>query len=54
MFEMAVWRDTKCIAILSSKHGGRSESTVSRNSKHSNGHHVKVDVPVPLAVCFLQ
>ena len=43
----AVWGDTKCIAVISSKHGGHFESTVSRNSQHSNWHHVKVDVSVP-------
>ena len=46
----AVWRDTKCIAVLSNKHAGHSESTVSRNSKDSDGHHVKIDVPIPSSI----
>ena len=43
----SVWSDTKCLAVLSTKYPGHSENTVKRNAKDADGHHQKVDVPIP-------
>ena len=46
----SVWKDTKCISVLSTKHPGHSENKVQRNTKDSEGHHCKKDVPIPETV----
>ena len=43
----AVWKDTKCMSVLSTKHPGHSENKVQRNTKGSDGSHLKTDVPIP-------
>jgi len=46
----SVWKDTKCISVLSTRYPGYSENTVKRNSKDSEGRHEKRDVPIPSPV----
>ena len=46
----AIWKDTKCLTVLSNKHCGHSECTIQRNSKDSSSHHVKADVPIPSSI----
>lgn len=46
------WKDTKCIAMLSTEHPGHSVCTVKRNTKDSTGRYVKKDVPIPSPVFF--
>ena len=43
----AVWRDTKCVAVMSNEHPGHSEATVTRNVKDKKG---KNEVPIPAIV----
>ena len=46
----AVWKDTKCVAVMSSEFPGHSETTVSRNVKQKDGKAIKMDVPIPSIV----
>ena len=46
----SVWRDTKCLSVLSTKHPGHSENKVQRNMRDSEGKHKKMDVLIPEAV----
>ena len=43
----AVWKDTKCIVVMSTSHPGHSMNTVLRNCKDSDGKHQKIPVPIP-------
>ena len=43
----SVWKDTKCLSVLSTKYPGYSEKTVKCNTKDADGHHEKSDVPIP-------
>ena len=42
-----VWKDTKCVCVMSSKHPGHSSSTVIRNLKDKSGKSCKKEVPIP-------
>ena len=44
-----VWKDTKCIAMLSTEHLGH----LKRNTKDSTGRYLKKDVPIPSPVFFI-
>lgn len=46
----AVWKDTKCVAVMSSEHPGHSETTVTRNVKQENGQNEKMAVQIPSIV----
>ena len=46
----AVWKDTKCVSVMSNEHPGHSESTVTRNVKGDAGVNEKKDVPIPIIV----
>ncbi len=46
----AVWRDTKCVVVLSNEHAGHSETKVTRNIKDKRGATTKQDVPIPATV----
>ena len=46
----STWKDTKCITVLSTKYPGYSDNTVKRNTKDTEGHHQKKDVPIPSPV----
>lgn len=46
----AVWKDTKCVSVMSNEHPGNSESTVTRNVKDKNGVNQKKEVPIPAIV----
>ena len=46
----AVWKDTKCVAVMSSEYPGHSETTVTRNVKQKDGKNVKTDVSIPSIV----
>lgn len=46
----AVWKDTKCVAIMSSKHPGHSETTVTWNAKQKDGKSEKIAVQIPSMV----
>lgn len=45
-----VWKDTKCVAVMSSEYPGHSETTVTRNVKQKDGKSNKMDVPIPSIV----
>ena len=42
-----VWKDTKCVALMSSEHPGHSETTVARNVKQVDGKTEKIAIPIP-------
>ena len=44
-----VWKDSSCVAVMSTCYPGHSTSTVKRHMKESTGHHIK-DVPIPSAI----
>ena len=46
----SVWKDTKCVAVMSSEYPGHSETTVVRNVKNKDGKNEKKDVPIPSAI----
>ena len=46
----SIWKDTKCIMVLSSQHPGHSEGTVVRNWSDNKGQRQRGDVPVPVSV----
>ena len=46
----AVWKDTKCVTVMSNEHPGHSESTVTRNVKDKDGVNQKKEVPIPAIV----
>ena len=46
-----VWKDSKCVAVMSTAHPGHSTSTIKRRVKDPvSGHHQVVHVPIPSAV----
>ena len=53
----AIWKDTKCISVMSSEHPGHSDQKVVRNCKDKDGKRLKQDVPIPIMVqkynCFM-
>ena len=49
----SVWKDTKCLSVLSTKYPGYSENTVKRNTKDANGQHQKSDVPIPSPIYLI-
>ncbi len=46
----AVWKDTKCVSVLSNEHPGHSENKVTRNFKNSSGVSEKKEVPIPAII----
>ena len=42
-----VWKDTKCVAVMSSEHPGHSETTVARNVKQVDGKTEKMAISIP-------
>ncbi len=46
----AIWKDTKCVAVMSSEHPGHSETTVTRNVTQEDGKNEKMPVPIPSIV----
>ena len=46
----SVWRDTKCVCVMSSEHPGHSETTVERNIKDKDGKSCKKNVPIPAII----
>ena len=49
----AVWKDTKCVSVMSNEHPGHSESKVTRNVKDKDGVNQKKEVPIPAIVyCY--
>ena len=46
----SVWKDTKCVCVLSSEHPGHSSISVERNVKDKGGKSQKKDVPIPIIV----
>ena len=53
----AIWKDTKCVSVMSSEHPGHSTQMVTRNCKDKDGKRLKQDVPIPVMVyeynCFM-
>ena len=46
-----VWKDSKCVVVMSTAHPGHSASTIKRRVKDPvSGHHQVVHVPIPSAV----
>ena len=46
-----VWKDSKCVTVMSTAHPGHSTSTIKRRVKDLvSGHHQVVHVPIPSAV----
>jgi hypothetical protein len=45
----AVWKDTKCVSVMSNEHPGHSEGVVLRNVK-CEGENEKKEVPIPVIV----
>ena len=45
-----VWKDTKCVSIMSNKYPGHSESKVTRNVKDKHGKNEEKKVPIPIIV----
>ena len=43
----AIWKNTKCIVVMSLSHPGHSMKTVLCNCKDSDGKRQKVPVPIP-------
>ena len=49
----AVWKDTKCVSVMSNEHPGHSESKVTRNVKDKDGVNQKKEVPIPaISYCY--
>ena len=49
----AVWKDTKCVSVVSNEHPGHSESKVTRNVKDKDEANQKKEVPIPAIVyCY--
>lgn len=46
----AVWKDTKCVSVMSNEHPGHSESKVTRNVKDKDGVNQKKEVPIPAII----
>ena len=51
MSSYAVWRDTKCVTVMSTEFPGHSEHTVLRTAKSKNGKfEKKTTVPIPSSI----
>lgn len=46
----AVWKDTKCVTVMSNEHPGHSENKVTRNVKDKDGKNAKKEVPIPAII----
>ncbi len=46
----AMWKDTKCVAVMSNEHPGHSEDKVTRNVKDKDGKTEKKEVPIPVII----
>lgn len=46
----AVWKNTKCVTVMSNEHPGHSENKVTRNVKDKDGKNAKKEVPIPAII----